>query len=181
MKYDFMKYWKVVKTFYTTKYNIKTPELEMLLFLYSEGPFKRADFIWFNNIMPWGVVTLKSLIARGYISCTHMKGKKGGYHQYEMTQSAKLMIATLYKHLTGEIIISTSKSNHEMFRKKDVPYTQKVLRNYIVNLNAELKGEKTKGKIYNFKKGVNYASVRKQQRQRQIPGLSSFVPPESTS
>ena len=51
--HNYLKYWKVVKQFVKTKYDISTADLEMLLFLRSEKYFSKGDFDEFNELFHW--------------------------------------------------------------------------------------------------------------------------------
>ena len=46
---DYLKYWKVVRQWARSKHQLSTSEIEMILFLYSEGPFKRKAFDEYND------------------------------------------------------------------------------------------------------------------------------------
>ena len=50
---DYLKYWKVVKQWARARYNLGTADIEMMLFLYSEGLFTKFQFEEFNEIMSW--------------------------------------------------------------------------------------------------------------------------------
>ncbi len=43
-KNDYLKYWKVVKQWANVKYDVGTADIEMMLFLYSEGLFTQKQF-----------------------------------------------------------------------------------------------------------------------------------------
>ena len=50
---DYLKYWKVVKQWARARYDLGTADIEMMLFLYSEGLFTKFQFEEFNEIMSW--------------------------------------------------------------------------------------------------------------------------------
>ena len=50
---DYMKYWRVVKYWTRNKYDITLGELDMMLFLYSEGIFNKDQFDEFNRLVGW--------------------------------------------------------------------------------------------------------------------------------
>ena len=50
---DYLKYWRVVRYFIKKKYNLTTSDLEMLLFLKSEGRFSKENFQEFNELLSW--------------------------------------------------------------------------------------------------------------------------------
>jgi len=51
--HDFLKYWRVIRFWVKKKYGLGTPELEMLLFLYSEQIFNKNQFKEYEEIMYW--------------------------------------------------------------------------------------------------------------------------------
>jgi len=53
---DYLKYWRVIRYWVKAKYNIGTPELELLLFLYSEQMFTKSRFQEFETIMSKSLV-----------------------------------------------------------------------------------------------------------------------------
>ena len=52
-KHDFLKYWKVVRQWAKSKYGLGVADIEMMLFIYSEGLFTKKDFEEYNEIMSW--------------------------------------------------------------------------------------------------------------------------------
>ena len=50
MQNDYLKYWRVVRYFIKIKYGISTGELDMLLFLYSEKYFGKANDFTISKI-----------------------------------------------------------------------------------------------------------------------------------
>ena len=64
---DYLKYWKVVKHWARAYYNLKTADIEMMLFLYSEGLFTRKQFEEFNEIMSWDKMRFQKLLKDKWI------------------------------------------------------------------------------------------------------------------
>ena len=52
--HDYLKYWKVIRYFAQAKYGIKSADLDMLLFLYSEKYFSKTQFKEFNEVTVLG-------------------------------------------------------------------------------------------------------------------------------
>ena len=46
---NYLKYWRVVRFWVKAKHNLNTPELEMMLFLYSEEYFNKTKFKEFEE------------------------------------------------------------------------------------------------------------------------------------
>ena len=55
MKYshDYLKYWRVIRYWVKAKYGIGTPDIDMILFLYSEDYFNKTKFKEFEELMSW--------------------------------------------------------------------------------------------------------------------------------
>ena len=134
--HDFLKYWRVIRYWVKAKYKLGTPELEMLLFLYSEQIFNKSQFKEYEELMYWDVSRFNKLLKHEWI---HVWRKKSGNETtlYELTYKAKRFINTIYKKLNGEEISESPVSN-PLF-KNDITYMDKVYRNMIKELNKEIK------------------------------------------
>ena len=64
---DYLKYWRVVRYFIKKKYNLTTSDLEMLLFLKSEGRFSKENFQEFNELLSWDKSRFERLRQQGWI------------------------------------------------------------------------------------------------------------------
>lgn len=135
-KNDYLKYWKIIRQFIKSKYGIGQADLDMLLFLYSEGYFKKADFLKFNNILSWDVNRFERMRQDGWIS-VFRKGAGRTCTIYELSFKSTRMIDSMYKKLNGEEIPSSLGSN-PMYHK-NVKYSDKVYRNMITEMNKEIK------------------------------------------
>lgn len=136
-KSDYLKYWKVVKKWAKSKYGLSTSDIEMLLFLYSEGLFTRNNFEEFDEIMHWDKNRFHNLLKEGWIIV--WRKKKG--HQatlYELGFSGKRICSTIYKKLNKEETISEDGQRNSMF-KKGASYSEKVYRKIIKRMNIEIK------------------------------------------
>ena len=53
MKYkpyaDYLKYWRAIKTLIRTKHKLSTSDIDILLFVYSEGYFRHKQF-WSSSL-----------------------------------------------------------------------------------------------------------------------------------
>ena len=61
MKNDFLKYWRVVRYYIKRKYNLTQADLDILLFLYSEGRFTRQVFKAYEGVVNWEPKRFKRL------------------------------------------------------------------------------------------------------------------------
>jgi len=135
-KNDYLKYWKVIRQFIKSKYGIGQADLDMLLFLYSEGYFKKTDFLKFNNILSWDVNRFERMRQNGWIS-VFRKGVGRTCAIYELSYKGTRMIDSIYKKLSGEEIPSTMNGN-PMFHR-NVKYSDKVYKNMIIEMNKEIR------------------------------------------
>jgi hypothetical protein len=135
-QHDFLKYWRVIRQWVKAKYGMGTPDLEMLLFLYSEQIFNKQQFKEYEELMFWDITRFKRLLTEEWI---HVWRKRQGNETtlYELTYKAKRMINNIYNKLNGEEISETAFSN-PLFRL-DASYMDKVNRNMIVKMNEEIK------------------------------------------
>lgn len=131
MKSDYLKYWRVVRYYVKSKYGLTTAELEMLLFLYSEGYFDRAKFDEFNQIMSWDIKRFEKLVSNGWI-VYFRQPRRNIKAIYELSFKTKRMIDSVYKKLNGEEI-PVGEGSSSMF-KRNVKYTDKVYRNMIFSM-----------------------------------------------
>tara|TARA_R100000935_G_scaffold3616_1_gene9143 strand:- start:3081 stop:3545 length:465 start_codon:yes stop_codon:yes gene_type:complete len=134
--HDYLKYWRVIRYWVKAKYKLSTPDLEMLLFLYSEQMFNKTQFADYEEIMSWDISRFNRLLRDDWI---HVWRKRKGKETtlYELTYKAKRVINTVYRKLNGEEIAETE-INNPLF-KFDASYMDKVYRNKIIEINKETK------------------------------------------
>jgi hypothetical protein len=140
-KYNYMKYWRVIRYYVKAKYKISEPDLDILLFLYSEGRFTHERYRDFEKLLNWDNKRFNRLIKEGWI-INFREGLKREKPLYELTYKGKAMVNTVYKKLNGEEIASTKKNN-PLFMV-NVISTDKIYRNFIIKMNKEIKDLKIK-------------------------------------
>ena len=64
---DYLKYWRVIRYYVQARYELSTPELEMLLFLYSEKYFDRDKFSEFDALLSWNKGRFEKLRKDGWM------------------------------------------------------------------------------------------------------------------
>lgn len=140
MKSDYLKYYRVVIKYIKVKYEISQADLDMLLFLYSEGYFGVDKFSEYSAVLNWDRKRFYRLMKEGWIENfrERFNSRKA---LYALTFKSKRMINSLYKKLEGGNI-NTHQANNPMFAK-GVGYSNKVYRNMIIKMNQ-----------YNKKKGI---------------------------
>ena len=138
-KHDFLKYWRVVRYYVKAKYNIGTADIELLLFLYSEKYFSRADFHEYEQIMPWRRLRFNRLRTEGWIEIFREKNIKTGEGTiYRLSQRGREAIKNIYRFLMGYIQLSSKAPNTRLAEKR-ARYTDKTYLNMIKKMNREYK------------------------------------------
>jgi DNA-binding MarR family transcriptional regulator len=101
MKHDFLKHWRVVRYLIKKQYGLSQQDLEMLLFLHSEGRFTKQDFAWYETILSWDVERFVRLKKEGWI-----KQWRSNYGRsvaiYELTHKGKIAMGRVYRLLLEE-------------------------------------------------------------------------------
>lgn len=133
---DYLKFWRVIRYYIKAKHNLSQSDLDMILFLYSEGYFGKERFDEFAEIVSWDAQRFERLKKEGWIE-TFRQRRAGNRALYELSYKAKNLVVDIYKKLNGEEI-PVSKSYNPLFLK-NVSYTDKVYRNMIIEMNAYLK------------------------------------------
>ena len=139
MNNDYLKYWRVIRYFIKAKYGLSQAELDVILFLKSEGYFDKAKFEEFNELLSWNENRFDKLLRDGWIEVFR---KRCGPTRaiYVLSYKAKRVCTSIYKKLSGEEI-PTSLSANPMFAK-NVKYTDKVYRNFIKEMNASIRQQR---------------------------------------
>lgn len=138
-EYDYLKYWRVIRYYIKARYGITTSDLDMILFLRSEGRFNRSKFNEFNEVFGWDKGRFGRLLRNEWISV--FRKKSGNYASqaalYEVSYKGKRMLTAMYRKLSGEEI-SINHQVNPMFLK-NVGYNDKVYRNMLIEMNAFIK------------------------------------------
>ena len=142
--YDYLKYYRIIKHFTCIKYKISPHDLDLLLFLYSERYFTRANFEEYDNLLSWDKYRFSRLLNTGWID-TFRIAKKGERYLYEVSYHGRNVIKALYNKLSGDEI-PMSQSSNPMFAK-NVRYKDKVYRIMIKEMNKEIRASKLKIRI----------------------------------
>ncbi len=139
MENDYLKYWRVVKYYVKAKYGLTQAELEMLLFLKSEGYFSKDKFKEFDALISWNVNRFDKMRRDGWIEVFRRRdGKRKAL--YQLSMKSKRMIDLVYKKLNGEEL-PMSESHNPMFRG-NATYNGKVYRNFIKKMNSFIRQQR---------------------------------------
>ena len=137
--HNYLKYWRVIRYWVKAKYNLGTPELEMLLFLYSEDIFNKTRFKKYVQIMSWDINRFAKLLKEDWI---HVWRKRQGNQTtlYELSYKSKRIIGLVYKKLNGEEVSETAHYN-PLFRN-DISYMDRIYRDSIIEMNKFIKQQR---------------------------------------
>jgi|TARA_R100000482_G_scaffold55906_1_gene20051 hypothetical protein len=138
--HDYLKYWRVIRYFIKAKYNLTQADLDILFFLYSESYFSKDKFEEFDELLSWNINRFDNLLRDGWIEVFRKRSGKTKA-LYQLSYKAVRLISSTYKKLEGEEI-PTSQSANPMFAK-NVSYSDKVYRNFVIEMNRMLREKKT--------------------------------------
>jgi hypothetical protein len=140
---DYLKYWRVVRNWVNSKYpEISIPDIELLLFLYTEDPFNKEEFLEFTAILNWDKTRLRKLIKNGWIDIWRDKTNKYGKAKlYKISRKGSLLCTSIYKKLLLQEEIPEETRYSPMF-KRDASYSEKVYRNAIKKMNEKIRQKK---------------------------------------
>lgn len=136
---DYLKFWRVIRYYMKAKHKLSQADLDMILFLYSEGYFGKEKFDEFNQLLSWKVDRFEQLRHDGWIE-NFRKRDRNGRSIYQLSYKGNNLVKDIYKKLNGEEI-PVSKSYNSMFLK-NVSYNDKVYRNMIIEMNAYRKANR---------------------------------------
>jgi len=136
---DYLKFWRVIRYYIKAKHNLSQSDLDMILFLYSEGYFGKEKFDEFAEIVSWDAQRFERLRKENWIEPFRLR-RANNRALYQLSYKAINLVKDIYKKLNGEEI-PVSKSSNPIFLK-NVSYTDKVYRNMIIEMNAYLKAIK---------------------------------------
>lgn len=134
MKSDYLKYWRTVRQYIKVKHGVGQMDLELMLFLYTEPYFTKDKFDEFNNLLSWDKQRFERLREQGWIEGTKTF-RTERRTKYNLSYKAKRMVTEIYQILDGKEI-PISEGRNPMFAR-NVRYTDKVYRNFIMNLRAK--------------------------------------------
>ena len=136
---DYLKYWRVIRQYAKIKYELNQCDLDMLLFLYSEGYFDRDKFKEFDSLLGWDVMRFQRLLKEQWI-VIFRKRLKNHKVVYQISDKSVNLVRLIYKKLSGEEI-PVSVSHNKMFAK-NVAYSDRVYREMILEMNKVIKQQR---------------------------------------
>jgi hypothetical protein len=136
-RHDFLKYLRVVRYWVAKNYDLTYPELEMLLFLYSETLFSDRDIKKFQRIMNWDANRFNKLIEDDWIVLWR-ENTKTEKALYNVSFKGKKLMAEVYKRLNMEKEITTDPRQNKVF-SKDAGYMDRGYQKMIREMNEAVK------------------------------------------
>lgn len=133
---DYLKHWRIVRQWAKKKYGISMPDLELLLFLYSERYFTASQIREGGNIMSFDNDRARRMVEQGWMELFRKRRGKGA-SIYQLSFKSKGMIRAIYNKLDGEPLSESGRYN-PLFRK-DARYSEKTYRNLILRINETIR------------------------------------------
>lgn len=144
MKSDYLKYWRVIRQYTKVRYGLSQSDLDVLLFLNSEGYFSKSKFSEFAQLVSWDEQRFARLLRDGWIE-NFRERYNSRRALYSLSYKSRRMLDSIYKKLDGEEI-SEVPDNNPMFRKK-VRFSDKVYRNMIKSMNKAIREKNLTGQL----------------------------------
>jgi hypothetical protein len=138
---DYLKFWRVIRYYVKAKHNLTQADLDIILFLYSEGYFGQEKFDEFSELVSWDKNRFKRLHRDAWIETFRRRGPNGRA-LYQLSYKATRLVLDIYRKLNGEEIPVSLNNNPLM--AKNVSYSDKVYRNMILEMNAYYRQNKRK-------------------------------------
>jgi hypothetical protein len=136
---DYLKYFKIVRKFIQSKYKLNLQDLEILLYLSSEGYFSKQVFSDYKQVFAWEKNRIERLTEEGWINVFREKTKKRKA-LYTLSYKAKKMIDQFYRILEGEAI--TENPNYNPIFKDESPFNERICRSMIKKRNKLIKQQR---------------------------------------
>ena len=132
---DYLKYYRIIFYYYRRKYDVSQQELDMLLFLYSEGYFDYIKIKDYQGILSWNKNRIKTMIEKGLIEIFREKPRTR--RLYQLSKKGRNIVNGIYEKLNGDRVPATY-TNNPMFAK-NVSYSDKVYKQMIKKMNEARK------------------------------------------
>lgn len=143
VKYDFLKYLRVVMRWATENSGLSRPHVEVLLYLYCMGTFSKKQFHDFHKTLGiYEQKTLDNLSKEGWIALWRPASKKTKEHAlYSLTHKGKLFCAKIHNVCCGEDEIPIEET-----RNKLAGNTGKRIDTYYMEMIKKMNKDKSKKK-----------------------------------
>jgi uncharacterized protein YqgQ len=115
-KYDYLKYFRLVRYWVKRNYDITQADLELFMFLYSENLFTKQAYLDYCQTMIWDKNRWQRHIDEGWIIQWRDRTHKSAA-LYELSVKGRGLIRSVYKKLNGEQPISETAHRNVTFNK----------------------------------------------------------------
>jgi hypothetical protein len=130
---NYLKYWRVIRQYYKAKFGLSQADIDILLFMYSEGYFTKRRFDEFDRLVCWDKDRFSVMKRKGWFELFKASiGNKPAI--YQMSDKAKLIVADIYRKLNGEELPMHNKRNPML--KRSAKYSEKIYIDMIVEMNS---------------------------------------------
>jgi hypothetical protein len=133
-KSNYLKHWRTVKFYIKAKYELSEAELELILFLSSEGYFTKDVFLDYDRIMSWDRNRFCKLIKEGWIDIFRKKVQREK-PLYQISRKAEKMVTTLYNILDGKDL--EFKTVDQTVYKSEVSFTDKFYQRMLAKMKDD--------------------------------------------
>lgn len=142
-KEDYLKYYRIVRYWACKYYNISFPNLEIILFLHSEGLFTENYFEDYAKICGFTQGRFDDLRKDGWV-VIFKRPTKFEVSTYELSKKARNMVFTIYRKLNGLEPISERHTNNPLFMAS-AGYAEKQYAKAIIDMNKKNAKERYPG------------------------------------
>lgn len=133
---DYLKYYKAVKRYALTKYNLTGYELDFLLLIYNETYFYTEVVRAFDKTTPWNTAFVRGLLDKGYIIIFKMEVPFRSKRIYKISHKGMFICKAIYDILDGKEM-PTATNKNKMF-KASAKWKDRKFRDLIMRMNAQI-------------------------------------------
>lgn len=139
--FDYLKYWKIVRYWAGRKYNLNSRELDLVLYLNSNGLFTVQGKKAFKEMFGFRGKALEGLFEKGYVQVWRQGGTGREATLYDITDKTRKLCDTIYAILQGEEVLSELPTVNPLFTK-NATYADRLHARAITRMNKEIKESK---------------------------------------
>ena len=102
---DYLKFWRVIRYYVKSKHQISQADLDIILFLYSEGYVGKEKFEQYVQLISWDKDRFNDLLRNKWLERFRRKGTDGRA-LYSLSDKAKNLVRDIYRKLEGEELVA---------------------------------------------------------------------------
>jgi len=131
-----LKYLRPVTIHIRERYKITQSDLDCLLFLFAQGPYRLSEFRLFESSFPFSIKRHEELVRRGFVIKLRGRTMSSAAHLYDLSYQSKIMVMNMYKMLLGEIEIPMA-VKERVHRPYSASHKKNVRKGLIDKINKE--------------------------------------------